>query len=111
MQANDCAITKEEFIEYIQSLRTVYDFQRGVLDLLQKHDPYADLGIMQYPDCTNELLTLLEKIMHDTDGWISYYCYEIDFGREWKRGMCWADDGTTEIPLQTIEDLWNALIK
>lgn len=102
-------ITKEEFIEYVKSLQNLNDFQKGVIDLARKYDPYADLGIMEYPNCADELLTLLEKIMHDTDKWISYFCYEIDFGREWEPGMCWADDDITEIPLQTIEDLWNVL--
>ena len=93
-------ITKQQFTKYIESLKAVNDFQIGVLDLLHNTAPYCDLGIMQYPDCTDELLSLLEDVMNDTDGLIGYYCYELNFGSENR------DDD-----LKTIDDLWNLLTK
>ena len=97
-------ITKEEFINYITAVQNVSDFQNGVLDLADKYAPYSDLGILNYPSCDDELLELLKRVMNDRDDWISYFCYEVDFGREWQPG-----DTEDDIPMRTIEDLWEVL--
>ena len=100
-------MTKELFIKSIHSLQAVDDFQRGVLDLLRATDPYADMGIMQYPDCSDTLITVLEDAMGDTEGWITYFCYECNFGRDSKLGDITIDG--KPIPFSTAEDLYNLL--
>ena len=103
-------ITKGDFINYIKAVQNVWDFQNEVLDLARKYAPYSDLGILDYPSCDNELIELLEKVTNDTDHWIPYFCYEVDFGREWQPGDTEDEDGNS-IPMRTIEDLWEALNK
>lgn len=103
-------INKELFITCIESMRDVWDYQRESVDLINKYNPYSQTDVIDYPSCDNELLTLLVEVMKDHGELISYFCYEIDFGREWKVG-CVTDTDGTDIPLGTIEDLWNALNK
>lgn len=103
-------ISKELFIDCIKSMRDVWDYKRESVKLINKYNPYSQTSILDYPSCDIELVTLLTKIMEDYDGLIFYFCYEIDFGREWKVG-CMTDIDGTDIPLRTIEDLWNALNK
>lgn len=105
-----CEISKQQFIECIKSLQTVLDFQREILKTVRKYDSEADFGIFNYPSCDYELLKLLETLMNDDNGWISYFCYETDFGREWEVGDVTDEDGA-DIPLATAEDLWNLLTK
>ncbi len=102
-------MTKELFIKSICSLQAVEDFQRGVLNLLRTTAPYADMGIMQYPDCSDTLISVLEDAMGDDEGWITYFCYERDFGRDHTLGDVTIDGNP--IPFSTAEDLYNLLNK
>ena len=110
-------IEKELFCKCIRALRRTYKFQDDVCGLIRdinKKDEdkdMCDMGAMMYPDCSNALVDLLEVIMDDNeDEWISYFCYELDFGNEWCEGCC-TDEKGNDIPLQTIDDLWNVLTK
>ena len=98
-------LTKQEFTKYIQSLQDNWDFNNKLIALFNEY--YGDIGICEKPDCSIELMELLLKAMDDKSEWISYYCYELDFGRNWKPGMI--TDGTNDIPLRTIDDLWDLL--
>jgi hypothetical protein len=88
----------------------VTDFQRGVIKLVQKIDPYADLGIMAYPDCSNALYELLSEEMNDDSDWIGYFCFDRDFGRNDTLGDITDVNGNI-IPFKSIDDLWNILQK
>ena len=63
-----------------------------------------------FPDSGYSLM--LQKLLVDaTDdeyGYISYFMWDLDFGRKWKPGTITNPDGT-DVPLGTIEDLWNLL--
>ena len=52
------------------------------------------------------IMTVLKKI-HLTS-WISYFCFELDFGREWKPGTI--SNNGADVKLQTAEDLYNLLL-
>ena len=98
-------ISYEDFENYIIALRNTYDFENGLMDLSWKYN--GDLGICLLPNCASHLFTLLEQCMGDTEnGWISYFCYELDFGRDWKPGMITDIDGN-DIKLQTIKNLFD----
>lgn len=57
-----------------------------------------------------ELCKALKKEFNDKDDWIGYWMWELDFGAKWKPGTVIAKDGT-DIPLRTVDDLWNILTK
>ena len=101
IQMKTTPISKDMFVKCVSSLQSVADFQEGVLDLVNKYDPYADMGIFAYPSCEDQLLKLLQEVMDDED-LIGYFCYSLNFGRDW-------EEGDTEIPLATVDDLWETL--
>lgn len=84
-------ISKHMFVKCITSITNLDKFKRDVLDLIQEYSPYADLGILDYPSCDNELFLLLEEITKDNDGLIGIYLYEDT--------------------AMTVDELWEALQK
>lgn len=56
------------------------------------------------------IVTLLEHLTNDTSGNIQYYIYELDWGKKWEKGYITDVDGS-DIPLKTIEDLYNYIVK
>ncbi len=65
------------------------------------------LGIGWYEDL---LINILEDAMEDTSRNISYWIYELEMGKEWKKGTITDVDGK-DIKLKTINDLYRELIK
>lgn len=93
-------ITKEDFIGYIGAIQKVVEFSDKFNDVIHE---YAEDGYVFFPDCTQPLIDLLEKVMDAGDD-ISYFCWELEFGKEWEPGMVEVDG--KDVKLQTIEDLW-----
>lgn len=100
-------ITKEVFTQVLEDVKMVSDYQDHLNAFFKKND--VDGYIFQ-PDCTCSVLQLLHFIFgeRDVEEWISYFCFELDFGRKYKDGMVTDKDGKN-IPLGTIGDLYNVL--
>ena len=96
----------KDFEIYITALQRANDFQCEIMELVNKFN--GDLGICDYPDCSKELIKLLTDVMDDEDEWIDYWCYELNFGRDWKRGYITDKDGN-DIKLHTCWDLYKFL--
>jgi hypothetical protein len=60
----------------------------------------------EYKDLIIDLLAGMFQDMETQ--WISYFCYELDFGYEWKEG-CVTENGK-DIPLKNASDLYDILI-
>ena len=91
-------LTKTQFIQYVKSLQSTKDFKKQLNDLCAEQC----LGFqIDYPECSLELLILLEKIMGDNTELITDFCYEYDFGRA----------ESIFISIHTVEDLWNTLTR
>lgn len=99
-------LTKQEFAKYIQYLKDNWDFENELSSVFIKHQ--GDITITDKPDCASGLLDILSRVMNDKSDWISYYCYELDFGRNWEPGMITDSDGK-DVPLGTVDDLWRLL--
>ena len=72
------------------------------------------VAIMNQPDCSVGLLHTLSKMFttnNDSDGcvWIEYFVFELDFGRDYVKGLIQDKDGN-EIMLRNAEDLYDLLI-
>lgn len=105
-------ISKDDFIESINAIQTTYQFQDGLMnfahDFEKTHQStYIDIGCCIFPDCSNALLKLLESLTKCGD-MISYWCYELNFGEDWHEG-CVTDKDGNDIPLSTVDDLYNYL--
>lgn len=55
--------------------------------------------------CMDEAIRMLEILCDDDSEMISYWAWELDFGRKWKPG-CVTDSDGTDIKLETAEDLY-----
>lgn len=58
----------------------------------------------------DDVLALLEDSMHDTDAWISYWCFEQNFGEDWDEHTASEADGTPII-MKTDRQLYDYLVK
>ena len=62
------------------------------------------------PEAKDILLEIIVDAMDDSESdWISYYIYELEWGENPSGLKIYKEDGKTEIPLETLEDLWNIL--
>lgn len=100
-------ISRELFTEIIEEIRKVYDYQEGLNKYFEKND--VD-GYIYQPDCMCATIKLLHFIFgeKDIDEWISYFCFELNFGRKYTDGAV-VDENGKNIPLATIDDLYNLL--
>lgn len=101
----DNILSKEKFISTINGLKKYDNFENELNDLIRKYGE----GYVILSDVSFLLIDTLEKMYEDDNGRISYFCYELEFGRKYEPGMIKESNGD-EIKLQTPEDLYNLLI-
>lgn len=80
-----------------------YEYYDKVCDVINSDFMYENLR------CAGTVLDILAAIFEDESDWISYYCFELDFGKRYEPG-CVKKDGKN-VPLATLEDLYNLLLK
>lgn len=70
-------------------------------------------GMVHYSDhLTIIIIELLSTVFEDKAGWIHFWIYELDFGKNYYTGCsCCKDEETGKcIPLKSIHDLYNLLL-
>jgi hypothetical protein len=60
-----------------------------------------------YDELFTIILKLLEIHFNDINCWISYWVFDLDFGKKYKPGM--VKIGKEEVSLKTIEDLYKVI--
>ena len=95
-----------EFKRYIDAIENVVRLKDCMCDLRQK-DKSREFELY-FPSLECEVSRLLESIMEDKGEWISYWIFELDFGRKYEDGAITEADGSI-IKLETVEDLYNFL--
>jgi len=106
-------ISKEEFIEIIDRLREVKDFVNETNDKAMKlrdaieTDFFNAMSLMISHE--GIVIKLLEKMFEDADI-ISWWIYELDYGREYKEG-CIQEESGKNIDISTAEKLYDYLIE
>lgn len=98
-------ISKEKFIRYINAIKDIYDYKDNIYELTRKYD-YLDSAV-DFPTLEYELCDLLDEVMSPISRDVSYFCYEIDFGREYEEGCVSDDEGN--IDFSTAEKLYDYL--
>lgn len=101
-------ISKELFIEVLEDLKRAEKYSSDLNTFFKKHD--VDGYIFQ-PDCSVSVILLLHEIFGDADkeDWISYFCYDLEFGKKWCPGVV-KDEHGNDIPLSTPEELYAFLV-
>ena len=102
-------ISKDEFILTLNEVEAVFAYHKGLNNFFSKNDVE---GFIFQPDCSSSTLRLLHSLAGnaDKDNWISYFVFDLDFGKKWKPGMITEKDGT-DIVLKSSEDLYEYLKK
>lgn len=107
-------LTKEEFVKILNRMREVNDLENKIDDLITKsreammNDFINGYGFMvNFEDI---IVDLLEKLMQDAYGDISYFMYELDYGRSYTEGDITDKDGNI-VDFSTAEKLYDYLIE
>ena len=100
-------MSRESFCKVMNNYRSMFDFTDEMNDLFDK---YKMDGNIYPPMCTETVVDLLEFIFNDENQWISYWIFELDFGKNYEDGWVTQKDGAV-IPLKTVEDLYDLLVK
>lgn len=95
-------ITKENFVKVINQLQEYQEKETSIyragLDLTEVNEPLIEA-----------IFALLKYSTNDETELISYFCYDLNFGKDWYEG-CVTDEDGTDIRLQTIDELYDVLV-
>lgn len=95
---------KELFVSTMKQIEELHNEQERFNDILKAIDPEFGGGyIHNKPISIFE--DLLRKLINDQYDYISYYMWELDFGKKYEDGVITEGDGTI-IKLATPEDLY-----
>ena len=106
-------ITKKEFIKIINNLKEVNDFVNETNKKAKKlndaiiSDFYNTMSLSISHE--NIVVKLLENMFNDKDI-ISWWLYELDYGKEFKKGYL-KDENGLDIDVSTAGKLYDYLIK
>ena len=109
-------ISREKFCEYINLLKKMDEKEDSLTQAFRNLDENADVAMVGlYTPERRAILDLLNQIMDvpTTKEWggdIDYFCYELNFGKDYKDGSVTDSDGTI-INMGTPEDLYDYLVK
>ena len=102
----DIMLTYEEFEKHITAIQDQADLQNGLNDAVRVYnEKHPGLGYIDFPSLAVNVVELLERLMGDQHEWISFWVWELDFGKEYRPG-CVTDEHGKEIKLETIRDLY-----
>lgn len=107
MSEKKLPLTKDEFVEFMDRLEELHKHDLEITVFFQ--DKLHCLPETPYDYMETLFLDTLEKIMGDTESWIGYYVYEMDFGANCTEG-CITDKDGKSIPLYSASDLYNLLV-
>lgn len=103
-------ISKETFVAAVNELRRAWDYQEGLNKYFRDND--VD-GYVFQPDCSMMLVKVIEETMdlpvdEKLGSDLAYFCYEINFGRDFKPG-CITDNGK-DVDFSSAESLYDYLV-
>ena len=79
----------------------------------QKEDQLYKIGL-DITEITNGIIDTLFNILkeetNDDTDLIFYFCFELNFGKNWAPGMITDEDGA-DVPLRTVDELYDILLK
>ena len=106
-------ITKEKFFEILDYIQETNDFENNLREVFKnskRETDFMDAAIFTDFRMMDYVFDLLEDEFNDSDHWISYWIYELDFGKSWSPGTV-IDEDKKDIKLQTKEDLYDFLME
>ena len=116
MQKNKCVcevpLTKQEFVEILNRLREATELVDKVEELFRSSRENLECDFCNGAglQISHEgiVVKLPEKLMQDSFGNISYFIYELDYGREYQEGC--VSDKNGNVDIGTPEKLYDFLM-
>ena len=104
-------IGKEQFVKIINRLKDYNDLQDKIQELFKDNIDNQEMGFMNAGSiCVGHetiVVDLLGYMFNDRNT-ISWWLYELDYGRKYKKG-CFTDENGKEIDISTASYLYNYL--
>ena len=104
----DKLISKDQFCTIIKAIKNNNDFLNELNDLFKKYNQTENQ--INSSELEDTLVNLLEMLFDDTDTWIKYWIYELEYGVKYKDGSV-VDLEDNIIPLKTESDLYDLLLE
>lgn len=104
-------ITKEQFVKHINEIKKMSEIETKINEVMGELE-FCQLSFGDYEQIAVNILT--NAFTDEENGWISYFIYELDFGKKWHEGsVTEKTDGNDkkDIPLGTAEHLYNLLVR
>lgn len=101
-------ISFEEFKKYMQIYKSILQKENKLSQALEEMS--KNFGGFCFEDVHNLFLKMITSITKDKGEWISYYIFELDWGKKYQDGYVTDKDGSN-IPLKTLQDLYKLLKK
>ena len=104
-------ISKDRFCRALTQLKKANDIQNRIDDIMREVPEGVDF-MSGYGTAINHeclVVELLEMLTNDEDGFIGWWCWEMDYGREVEEDSMTYDD--KPIDLRTPEKLYDYLEK
>lgn len=102
-------MNKELFVSTMEKIEELHREQERFNDMLRSIDSEFGGGYI-HNKTINLLEDLLVKLVNDKYGNISYYMWEIDFGKGYEDGMITAEDGSI-IRLSNPSELYDLIVE
>ena len=106
-------LTKQEFVDILNRLREATELVDKVEELFRdsRENLECDFCNGAGLQISHEgiVVKLLEKLMQDSAGYISYFIYELDYGKEYREDC--VSDKNGNIDISTPEKLYDYLMK
>lgn len=99
-------VSKEDFIEIIDNLKQIDEYQDGLNDFFEKHGAE---GYIHQPDNKVSVLKILKTMFDDTDDIIAWFCCKTGYGKHGADSYA-RDDNGQYIDLSTSELLYQYLV-
>lgn len=97
-------VTFKKFDEIIEKVKEFSDFE----DAMSGYG--IDLCYTAASDIADEIVKLLALVMNDVGEWISWYCWEIDFGRKDKDEFNVVEiNGREKYVVDSTKKLWDLI--
>ena len=108
-------LTKDEFVKYMDVLKTIKESSDRLHDALASYDECSDFSGFSNFRVLDTIEELLSKLMNDPEDeygttMVNYFTNDLNFGADYEEGMITNADGSI-IDLSTVEKLYDYLSK
>ena len=104
---------KKKFCKILKKLENATRLEENISSLCinYSHDNKTDVNLFGLGlGIENDVIDLLAEIMKDEGEDISYFCYELNFGKKWESGTI-TDRNGNDIDFSSAEKLYDFLAR